>query len=209
MIVIVCAGMASGAGEHRAWSAATPNCGPREVARLVADFSSAFNAGDQRRLREFVSGASSPGRGLVHYFVREGDGAEALGDPLPPGSRAFTARPATVLGYFARRHARGERLKIMTLRVTERYRKGVAGAFLHVSRTADDLVALGITHNTARVKAEFSCQPRRVIIWNMVMPRRPLEDRRSGCHVPKWWTGERSILSCRSENPRRIFLLAR
>lgn len=175
-------------------------CGPREAARLVAGFLSAVNRGDRQALARFV------GKEFVAYSMLEGHVVR----PSAPatGGRFTVARRSNVLSYLHRRHKHGENQRLLVIEVNERYGRGRAGATIHVRRTADDLASLGIRHRLAGAKIEIDCRRQAIIVWNMVMPREPRPNP-PDCRRPKWWTGARTILACRSSRRERVVFVSR
>lgn len=132
-------------------------CTPAEVKRTVAGFIAAFNAGDTRRLdRAF---AQKP------YF--RWYSTDAPGERLLP----IAADRASLVPYFARRHALGERLALRSLRVngntlaSGRGWKTYGNFQYTVVRQASDLPATDY-----RGKGALHCyatRPDELIVWSM------------------------------------------
>lgn len=137
-------------------------CSPERTAGLVAGFFRAFNAGDGPELRRTFAyrGASPPLYGV-------GTGGNARGD-------FGTVRREQLLRYFAGRHVRGERLRLLQIEVRPSGREGAADVAYLVARSADDL---GSTLGDAPKlepgaylyvgKGVIDCGTRRILAWNM------------------------------------------
>jgi hypothetical protein len=95
----------------------------------------------------YLSEADSTGQGRVHRFRR----------------RAALAR------YFARRHQRHERLRLLTLIATGGKRR--VDFNYRVRRDADDLRAVGIDGNRIALgKGAALCASRKIFYWSMTHP---------------------------------------
>jgi hypothetical protein len=132
-------------------------CRPGPVARRIDAFLTAFNRGDGSAVR-FAAPELAPHGGW--YSVTEGD---------PRGARRhFVAETQSELArYFAGRHRRGERVRLLEVAV------GVAGGLGHiefrVDRRADDLRRLGIRTTVAYGKGALRCGDGTIVVWSMGM----------------------------------------
>lgn len=111
-------------------------CQPGEVTRLITDFITAFNAGDQGRLAGFFPADSIlPLSRFAQYSVAEaGMGPDGRARSFSAGSRA------QLLAYFQERHGQQERLQLRRLWVEpddERIGETVGIVFILTRRAAD------------------------------------------------------------------------
>jgi hypothetical protein len=85
------------------------DCAPDEVQTLVRQFVTAFNAGKVARLDKLFAKDDHDGDAATPSFQWYSTG--------PPGARAAPAAEsrATLMRYFAARHRRGERLRLVWL----------------------------------------------------------------------------------------------
>jgi hypothetical protein len=125
-------------------------CRPRPLARRIAAFFDAFNRGDPSAV-EFVD----PSDGW--YSVSDGRGRHFV-----------TYSRRGLPEYFARRHRRGERLRLLEVDVS--YARGLGHIAYRVDRRADDLARLGITGTTAIGKGAVNCETGKIVVWSMGMP---------------------------------------
>jgi hypothetical protein len=140
-----------------------PGCRPRPLARRIDSFFDAFNRGDPSASR-FVAPERAPNGGW--FSVTEA------------GSRHFVATDRTsVAGYFARRHAHGERLRLLELTVG--FGHGFGQIEFRLDRRADDLRRHGITTTIAWGKGGVDCSTGQIVVWSVGMhdgPRDPHAD---------------------------------
>ena len=130
-----------------------PGCRPRPLARRIDSFLDAFNRGDPSAAR-FVAPERAPNGGW--YSVTDG------------GSRHFVATDrTTVARYFARRHARGERLRLLELTVG--FGHGFGQIEFRLDRRADDLRRHGITTAIAWGKGGVDCSTGQIVVWSVGM----------------------------------------
>lgn len=101
-VMLAGAGMSAGS-EQQVVIVQVKLCAPAEVKRTVAGFIAAFNAGDARRLDGIF--AKAP---YFRWYSTDAPGERFL--PIAADRRSL-------LPYFARRHALGERLELSSLRV--------------------------------------------------------------------------------------------
>jgi hypothetical protein len=182
-------------------------CHPRQVAELVISFVNAFNSGDQ----------SSLGR---IFFLSEGpsppDFAERGYDPwswytvgtVEEGGKIETSfvtyNQGELLRYFARRHRKGEQLRLLKISLTQ---TGLLGkddnvGFVYVlNRTANDLPpGLGGPASIAIGQGAINCPNRRIFTWRMDMKT---EERRTSreaatwlCTDPPGWRPGKAVVAC-------------
>jgi hypothetical protein len=130
-----------------------PACRPRALALRLSDFLDAVSSGDPRAAR-FVSstgGLYSVSEGRVRHFV--------------------TYDRPELTAYFARRHAHGERMRLLELAVG--FANGLGQIEFRVDRRADDLRRLGVVGTVAHGKGAVNCSTREIVVWSMGMATRP------------------------------------
>jgi hypothetical protein len=186
------------ATERPGSAAAQPHdCGVVAATRAAEAFVTAMNRGTRRELAAFV------GPEFVAYSIREGD----------PGAARFVSfgRRDVVPSLLVRQRS-GERHSLLVVEVNERFGKSRAGLSFVLTRRGPELRRLGITHGLGRGKGEISCHPRRVVVWNISMPRTTrLEDCgliACPCPLPRAWNRRTAIVAC-ATGGRRVRLLPR
>jgi hypothetical protein len=182
-------------------------CRPRQVAGLVISFVNAFNSGDQASLSRifFLSEGPSPpdfadrsydpwSWYTVGKFDREGRIESSF----------VTYDQGELLRYFARRHRKGEQLRLLKISLT---RTGLLGkednvGFVYViNRTARDLDPdLGGPARIASGQGAINCTNRRIFAWRMDMKA---EDERTAreaadwlCTDPPGWKPGKAVVAC-------------
>jgi hypothetical protein len=182
-------------------------CHPRQVAELVISFVNAFNSGDQASLSRI-------------FFVSEGpsppDFAERAYDPwswytvgeVQAGgkieSEFVTYDQGELLRYFARRHRKGEQLRLLKISLT---RTGLLGkddnvGFVYVlNRTARDLEpGLGGPARIASGQGAINCTNRRIFAWRMDMKAEEHRTAREAanwlCTDPPGWKPGKAVVAC-------------
>ena len=182
-------------------------CHPRQVAGLVISFVNAFNSGDQASLSRifFVSEGPSP----PDFADRSYDPWSwyTVGKVDREGrieSSFVTYDQGELLRYFAKRHRKGEQLRLIKIRLT---RTGLLGkednvGFLYVlNRTARDLEpGLGGPAHIASGQGTINCPNRRIFAWRMDMKA---EDERTAreaadwlCTDPPGWKPGKAVVAC-------------
>ncbi len=182
-------------------------CRPRQVAGLVISFVNAFNSGDQASLSRifFLSEGPSPPdfaeRGYdpwSWYTVSEFDSEGRI------KSGFVTYDQGELLKYFAKRHRKGEQLRLIKISLTH---AGLLGkednvGFVYVlNRTARDLDPdLGGPARIASGQGAINCTNRRIFAWRMDMKS---EDKRTAheasnwlCKDPPGWKPGKAVVAC-------------
>src|SRR5688500_10935471 len=182
-------------------------CHPRQVAGLVISFVNAFNSGDQASLSRI-------------FFLSEGpsppDFAERSYDPWSwytvsevdtEGRREggfVTYDQGELLRYIAKRHRKGEQLRLLKISLTQ---TGLLGkednvGFVYVlNRTARDLEPnLGGPARIASGQGAINCTNRRIFAWRMDMRA---EDKRMARDASNWlwtdppgWKPGKAVVAC-------------
>jgi hypothetical protein len=182
-------------------------CHPRQVAGLVISFVNAFNSGDQASLSRifFLSEGPSPpdfaDRGYdpwSWYTVGKVDTEGRI------ESSFVTYDQGELLRYFAKRHRKGEQLRLLKISLTQ---TGLLGkednvGFVYVlNRTARDLEpGLGGPARIASGRGTINCTNRRIFAWRMDMKA---EDERTAreasdwlCTSPPGWKPGKAVVAC-------------
>jgi hypothetical protein len=149
-------------------------CRPRRLARHIAGFFGAFNRGDPSAV-DFVD----PSEGW--YSVSDGRGRHFV-----------TYSRSGLPEYFARRHRRGERLRLLEVDVS--YARGLGHMAYRVERRAGDLARLGIVGTTAVGKGALDCETGKIVVWSMGQPAGQRFTRFAVCPRPTSRTG--AIVAC-------------
>jgi hypothetical protein len=188
--------------------AALPDgCHPGQVAGLVMSFVDAFNSGDQSALSR-------------SFFLSEGpsppDFADRAYDPwswytvsnVEPGGKIVggfvTYDQGELLRYFAERHGKGERLRLLKIGLTQRGLLGKddnVGFVFILNRTASDLdPSFGGPARIAAGEGTINCKNRRIFTWRMEMKA---GDRRTNREVGNWlctdppgWKPGKAVVAC-------------
>ena len=137
----------------KAASPATPGklCSPAQTTTLVNRFVAAFNAGDRYALNNTIWG----GKLYFKWFT-------VLSEP-GVRSQPEASRRDTLMTYFAARHAVGEHLTLVNVKINGRD-IGVRGFEFHLLRSASDLPGGQVPYDG---KAAASCMNGRLIMWLM------------------------------------------
>ena len=182
-------------------------CHPGEVAELVVGFVDAFNSGDRARLSRifFVSdGPSPPDFSERDYQPWSWYTVGKIGTGGKIESGFVTYDQGELLRYFARRHGRGERLRLLKVSLTQ---TGLLGrednvGFVYVlTRKAEDLEpGLGGPARIASGEGAVNCTHRRIFAWRMDMRK---DDRRTEraaaawlCSDPPGWKPGDAVVAC-------------
>ncbi len=182
-------------------------CHPGQVAGLVMSFVAAFNSGDQAALSR-------------SFFLSEGpsppDFSDGTYDPwswytvsnIEPGGKIasgfVTYDQGELLRYFARRHTRGERLRLLKVSLTQTGllgRDDNVGFVYAMNRSAADLdPSFGGPARIATGQGAINCENRRIFTWRMQMKA---GDERSSheagswlCTNPPGWKPGRAVVAC-------------
>jgi hypothetical protein len=146
-------------------AAAVPrSCAPGRVARELARFVLAFNAGDRRRLDRSFTHAGYARTAFQWYSIVEGDPAR--------GGRSLVVRERRrLLDFLLRRHRHGERLVLRTVEVGRSWVTGSGAFTFTLLRQADDLLPnAGGADRLAQGKGEIVCATGRIWVWSAEMP---------------------------------------
>ncbi|HET9928945.1 MAG TPA: hypothetical protein VFQ09_09040, partial [Rubrobacter sp.] len=149
-------------------------CRPRQVAALVISFVNAFNSGDQESLSRifFLSEGPSPPdfaeRGYdpwSWYTVSEFDTEGRI------KSGFVTYDQGELLRYFAKRHKKGERMRLLKVSMTQTGllgREDNVGFVYAMNRSASDLdPSFGGPAHVATGQGAINCKNRRIFTWRM------------------------------------------
>ena len=182
-------------------------CQPGQVARLVMSFVYAFNSGDQSALSR-------------SFFLSEGpsppDFSDEAYDPwswytvsnVEPGGKIVsgfvTYDQSELLRYFAKRHRKGERLRLLKLSLTQTGLLGRADnvGFVYVlNRTASDLdPSFGGPARLASGQGTINCENRRIFTWRMEMKAGDDRTNREAanwlCKNPPGWKPGKVVVAC-------------
>lgn len=182
-------------------------CRPRPVAGLLIHFLEAFNQGSQEELSRsfFVSeGPTPPDFSPVGYrpwswysSTQTGDGGRVI--------RHFTTSDqGELLRYFARRHQKGESMRLIKVSLTQTGLLGMESnvGFVYVAtRKAPDLAPdLGGPSRVAYGKGSLNCDNLRIFTWTMNM--KTTEDRTEReaaswlCKDPPGWRPGKAVVAC-------------
>jgi hypothetical protein len=182
-------------------------CHPGQVAGLVMSFVDAFNSGDQTSLSR-------------SFFLSEGpsppDFSDRTYDPwswytvsnIEPGGKIVsgfvTYDQGELLRYFAQRHKRGERLRLLKVSLTQTGLLGKddnVGFVYAMNRFAPDLdPSFGGPARVASGQGAINCKNRRIFTWRMQM--KAGDDRSSHeaanwlCANPPGWKPGRAVVAC-------------
>jgi hypothetical protein len=132
-------------------------CRPRQVAQRISAFLAAINAGDGSAAR-YAAPELGPYGGW--YSVTEGN-------PRRGGRHSVARSQSSLAHYFRRRHAHGERLRLLEVDVS--YANGLGHIAFRVDRRADDLRRLGIRTTVAYGKGALRCEDGKIVVWSMGM----------------------------------------
>jgi hypothetical protein len=182
-------------------------CHPGQVAGLLMSFVNAFNSGDQAALSRtfFLSEGPSPP-----------DFSNGTYDPwswytvsnIEPGGKIVsgfvTYDQRELLRYFARRHKKGERMRLLKVSLTQTGllgRDDNVGFVYAMNRSASDLdPSFGGPERIASGQGAINCENRRIFTWRMQMKA---GDERSSheaanwlCTNPPGWRPGKSVVAC-------------
>jgi hypothetical protein len=182
-------------------------CHPGQVAGLVMSFVDAFNSGDQATLSR-------------SFFLSEGpsppDFSDGTYDPwswytvsnVEPGGKIVsgfvTYDQGELLRYLAKRHKKGERLRLLKVSLTQ---AGLLGrddnvGFVYVlNRTASDLdPSFGGPARIASGQGAINCKNRRIFTWRMEMKAGDDRTNREAtiwlCKDPPGWKPGKAVVAC-------------
>ena len=182
-------------------------CHPGQVAGMVMSFVDAFNSGDQSALSR-------------SFFLSEGpsppDFSDGTYDPwswytesnVEPGGKIVsgfvTYDQGELLRYFAKRHKRGERMRLLKVSLTQTGllgRDDNVGFVYAMNRSAPDLdPSFGGRARVASGQGAINCKNRRIFTWRMQM--KAGDDRSSHeaanwlCTNPPGWKPGKAVVAC-------------
>ncbi len=182
-------------------------CHPRQVAELVVGFVDAFNRGDRDQLSRifFISeGPSPPDFAARDYEPWSWFTVSKIDAGGKIESSFATYDQGELLGYFARRYQKGERLQLLKVSLTQ---TGLLGrednvGFVYVlSRRAEDLEAgLGGPARIASGEGAVNCKNRRIFALRMDMRESDSRTRREAaawvCTDPPGWKPGDAVVAC-------------
>jgi hypothetical protein len=182
-------------------------CHPRQVADLLITFVYAFNAGDQAVLSRtfFLSEAPPPpdfADRAYHPWSWYTVGRVEPGGKIAGGFVTYDQRE--LLRYFAKRHNKGERLRLLKVSLGQTGLMGMddnVGFAYVLNRTARDLEPdLGGPASIASGQGTINCKNRRIFTWRMEM--KAGDDRTSYeaaswlCTSPPGWRPGKAVVAC-------------
>lgn len=181
-------------------------CRPRPVAEAVIRFVDAFNRGDRAMLSRifFVSeGPSPPDFSQAGYYPWSWYSASEIGTDGKVSHNFTTSNQGTLLRYFAKRHARGERMRVLKVSLIQ---LGVldeennVGFLFALTRNAQDLAGTGGRAHIAYGKGAINCRNGQIFVWSMQMKAgedRTVREAASWlCKDPPGWKPGRSVVAC-------------
>jgi hypothetical protein len=182
-------------------------CHPGQVARLVMSFVDAFNSGDQASLSR-------------SFFLSEGpsppDFSDGTYDPwswytvsnVEPGGKIVsgfvTYDQGELLRYFAKRHRKGERMRLLKVSLTQTGllgRDDNVGFVYAMNRSAADLdPRFGGPARVASGQGAINCKNRRIFTWRMQMKAGDDRSTREAadwlCTNPRGWKPGKAVVAC-------------
>lgn len=182
-------------------------CRPRRVADLLIRFLDAFNQGRQEELSSafFVSeGPSPPDFSTVDYRPWSWYSSSEIGDDGRVMRNFTTSDQGALLGYFARRHQKGESMRLLKVSLTRtgllESERNVGFVFV-VTREAPDLPAgLGGPDRIAYGKGSLNCDNLRIFTWTMDMKSQETRTKRDAadwlCTDPPGWRPGKAVVAC-------------
>ena len=182
-------------------------CQPRRVAGLLIHFFEAFNQGSQEELSRsfFVSeGPTPPDFSPVGYRPWSWYSSTQTGDGGRVTSHFTTSDQGELLRYFARRHQKGESMRLIKVSLTQTGLLGMesnVGFVYVVTRDAPDLAPnLGGPSNVAYGKGSLNCQNLRIFTWTMNMKTNEDRTEREAaswlCKDPPGWRPGKAVVAC-------------
>src|SRR5215212_7600246 len=182
-------------------------CHPGQVAGMVMSFVDAFNSGDQSALSRsfFLSEGPSPPDFSDGIFDTWSSYTESNVEPGGKIVSGFvTYDQGELLRYFAKRHKKGERLRLLKVSLTQ---AGLLGrddnvGFVYVlNRTASDLdPSFGGPARIASGQGAINCENRRIFTWRMEMKAGDDRTNREAanwlCKNPPGWKPGKAVVAC-------------
>ncbi len=183
------------------------NCRPRPVAEVVFRFVDAFNRGDRLLLSQifFVSeGPSPPDFSPAGYYPWSWYSSSEVGTDGKFGRNFTTSDQEKLLRYFAKRHERGERLRLLKVSLTQQglldEENNVGFLFLLTRKASDFGPKLGGPARIAYGKGALNCRNGRIFTWNMNMKIGEKRTAREAaawlCEDPPGWRPGEGVVAC-------------
>ena len=182
-------------------------CHPRHVAGLVMAFIDAFNSGDQSTLSRsfFLSEGPSPpdfSDGTYDPWSWYTVSNVESGGKIASGF--VTYNQSDLLRYFAKRHRKGERLRLLKVSMTQTGllgRDDNVGFVFALNRTASDLdLGFGGPAHIATGQGAINCKNRRIFTWRMEMKAGDDRTNREAadwlCKDPPGWRPGKAVVAC-------------
>ena len=182
-------------------------CRPRPVAELLIFFFDAFNRGSRDELSRafFISEAPSPsGFSPVGYDSWSWYSSSEIGTEGRVTRHFTTSDQGELLRYFATRHERGERLRLLRVSLTLSglldEESNVGFAFVAVRDAPDLAPAVGGPARVAYGKGALNCENLRIFAWRMDMKvgeqRTQREAAHGLCANPPRRSPGRAVIAC-------------
>lgn len=183
------------------------SCRPRPVAGLLIRFLEAFNQGSEEELSRsfFLSeGPTPPDFSPVAYQPWSWYSSTQTGDGGRVMRHFTTSDQGELLRYFARRHQKGESMRLIKVSLTQTGLLGMesnVGFVYVVTRNAPDLDPnLGGPSNVAYGKGSLNCQNLRIFTWTMNMKTNEDRTEREAaswlCKDPPGWRPGKAVVAC-------------
>jgi hypothetical protein len=182
-------------------------CHPRPVAELLIRFFDAFNQGRQEELSRsfFISeGPSPPDFSSTGYRPWSWYSSTQTGEGGKVTRHFTTSDQGELLRYFARRHQRGETMRLLKVSLTQvglLDRESNVGFVYVVTRKAPDLGPdLGGPARIAYGKGSLNCENLRIFTWSMNMKTQEDRTEREAaawlCKDPPGWRPGEAVVAC-------------
>ncbi len=182
-------------------------CHPRQVAEVFVGFVDAFNSGDRDRLSRifFVSeGPSPPDFSEKDYEPWSWYTVSRISASGKIESGFVTYDQGELLRYFAKRHGKGERLRLLKVSLTQTGLLGKAdnvGFVYVITREAEDLQpGLGGPARIASGEGAMNCNNHQIFALRMDMRKDDSRTKREAaawlCADPPGWNPGEAVVAC-------------
>lgn len=183
------------------------DCRPGRVAEVVAGFVDAFNDGDRERLSRafFIAEGPSPSEFSEEgYYPWSWYSVSQVGKEGAVEGGFVTYEEGLLMRYFARRHERGERMRLLKVSLTQ---TGIldndhnVGLIAVLTRDAGDLEpGLGGPDHVAYARGAINCEGAWIFTWSMEMRTTETRDARAAsdwlCISPPGWRPGDAVIAC-------------